>query len=97
MGQCMRPVHGHQNPLALYDEPTDTPPICCMSDNTRRQVSSQVVFLACMQAGSSQALICKTCVQLLSSIYSNKVTSYMNGHDHAMAVGNPQQDNVQQA
>lgn len=61
------------------------------------QVSSQVVFLACMQAGSSQALICKTCVQLLSSIYSNKVTSYMNGHDHAMAVGNPQQDNVQQA
>lgn len=36
MGQCMRPVHEHQNPLALYDEPTDTPPICCMSDNTRQ-------------------------------------------------------------
>lgn len=36
-------------------------------------------------------------MQLLSSIYSNKVTSYMNGHDHAMAVGNPQQAGVPQA
>ena len=37
------------------------------------------------------------CMQLLSSIYSNKVTSYLNGHDHAMAVGNPQQAGVPQA
>ena len=37
------------------------------------------------------------CMQLLSSVYRNKVTSYLNGHDHAMAVGNPQQAGVPQA
>ena len=37
------------------------------------------------------------CMQLLSSIYANKVTAYLNGHDHSMTVGNPQQANVSQA
>ena len=37
------------------------------------------------------------CLQLLSSIYANKVTAYLNGHDHSMTVGNPQQANVSQA
>ena len=36
-------------------------------------------------------------MQLLSSIYANKVTAYINGHDHTMSVGNPQQANVTQA
>ena len=35
-------------------------------------------------------------LQLLQSIYSNKVTAYLNGHDHAMTVGNPNQPNAQQ-
>ena len=38
-----------------------------------------------------------SCAQLLSSIYANKVTAYLNGHDHSMTVGNPQQANVSQA
>ena len=37
------------------------------------------------------------CLQLLSSLYANKVTAYINGHDHSMTVGNPQQENVTQA
>ena len=36
------------------------------------------------------------CLQLLSSIYANKVTAYLNGHDHSMTVGNPQQADVSQ-
>ena len=40
------------------------------------------------------ATVC--CLQLLSSIYANKVTAYLNGHDHSMTVGNPQQANVTQ-
>jgi len=35
-------------------------------------------------------------MQLLTSIYKNKVTAYINGHDHAMAVGNPVQPDVVQ-
>ncbi len=36
-------------------------------------------------------------LQLLSSLYAYKVNSYINGHDHTMSVGNPQQPNVTQA
>ena len=47
-----------------------------------------------MSVRALTARVC--CVQLLSSIYANKVTAYLNGHDHSMTVGNPQQANVSQ-
>ena len=45
-----------------------------------------------MSVRALTARVC--CLQLLSSIYANKVTAYLNGHDHSMTVGNPQQANV---
>lgn len=31
------------------------------------------------------------CTQLLTTIYNNKATAYLNGHDHVMTAGNPNQ------
>ena len=71
--------------------------------------SSSMQFLACpgyrrvpvrgWHQGLGLRLLTLTvcCLQLLSSIYANKVTAYLNGHDHSMTVGNPQQANVSQA
>lgn len=38
--------------------------------------------------------MCTLYLQLLQVIYDAGATAYMNGHDHAMTVGNPSQPNA---
>lgn len=63
--------------------------VCCSSTGMSQYVDDIRVLVRVLTA-----TVC--CLQLLSSIYANKVTAYLNGHDHSMTVGNPQQANVTQ-